>query len=486
MSRTSAIRVIWWLAGLVFALNVLAIVQVLRTASDPSNNYAPNYVPTALTALAVFIPIFGSAALIKRFDLEVSKALAWLVGAVSLGFALVPWLFLTFGNPDTAGLLYRGLRIPQGTERFWDLALVMRSIDCSAVGVDVFAENNGCLQDPAIYGPGMLWLQHVPFGIFSFSHVLVLGVLMMVISSAALLWLARHSGGIGQVVLLLAALGAPWLLLLERGNVDVVLIWVAVLGVIIVRRWPSLISWSVLAALIWLMGTWKYYPFAMGLMLVPLLWIRRGWIVLAAWVIAAGGFVLLTWTNFRFSTQSNANMTDVGDFVVLGRVPVVARMLHAEFPTHGAQTGDVLIVLLALAALAWGAVIGLGLVRRSGSVGVHLPMLAAAGSAVFLASVLVAGFGYAYKAAFLLLCVPLLASLVNKLGRQYVFAGIAMLALVGVCSIVVWNTLLASLAGITAASFALGLSLLLMLWRSSDDTDLRPMTPVPLGATTAD
>ena len=466
MSRSSVSRVIWWLAGLVFALNALVIVQVLRTAADPSNTSAPNYVPAASTALAVFVAIFGSAALIKRFDLEVSRALAWLVGAVSLAFALVPWLFLTYGNADTAALLYKGMRVPQGIERFWDLALVLRSIDCSAVGVDVFAQHNGCLPDPAIYGPGMLWLQHVPLGIFSFTHVLELGLAMMVISSAALLWLARESRGIGQVVLLVAALGAPWLLLLERGNVDAVLIWVAVAGVIIIRRWPSLVSWSVLAALIWLMGTWKYYPFAMGLMLLPLLWIRRGWIVLSAWVIASGAFVLLTWTNFKFSTQSNANMTDIGDYVVLGRVPVVARMLHAEFPTHGVQTGDLLIALLALLALAWGAAIGLGLLRRSGVVSGHHSMLAAAGSAVFLASVLVAGFGYAYKAAFLLLCVPLVAGLVYRIGRAYVFAGLTSLALIGVCSIVVWNTLLASLAGITAASFALGLSLMLMLWRS--------------------
>lgn len=421
--------------------------------------------PTALTSLAVFVAVFGIAGLIRRFDLELSKAFTWLVGAVSLAFALVPWMILTFGNPDTAALLYRGLRIPQGIERFWDLALVLRSIDCSAVGVDVFAEHNGCLQDPAIYGPGMLWLKHVPFGTFSFTHVLVLGVAMMVISSLALVWLARQSRGIGQIVLLVSALGAPWLLLLERGNVDAVLIWVAVIAVIVVRRWPSLISWSVVAALIWLMGTWKYYPFAMGLLLLPLLWIRRGWIVLAAWLLASAGFVLLTWTNFKFSMQSNSNMTDVGDYVVLGRVPVVARMLHAEFPADGIQAGDVLILVLALAALAWGALIGLGFARKSITANTYSSMLAAAGSAVFLASVLVGGFGWAYKAAFLLLCVPLLSGLVHRIGRSYVFAGIAMLALVAICSIVVWNTLLASLAGITAGSFALGLSLLLLLWR---------------------
>jgi hypothetical protein len=196
-----------------------------------------------------------------------------------------------------------------------------------------------------------------------------------------------------------------------------------------------------------------------------LLWIRLGWIVLAAWILASGGFVLLTWTNFKFSMQSNANMTDVGDFVVLGRVPVVARMLHSEFPTHGIQAGDVLILLLAVAAVAWGVVIGMGFVRKAVASNTYISMLAAAGSAVFLASVLVGGFGYAYKAAFLLLCVPLLSSLVHKIGRSYVFAGISMLALVAICSIVVWNTLLASLAGMTAGAFALGLSLVLLLWR---------------------
>ena len=59
-------------------------------------------------------------------------------------------------------------------------------------------------------------------------------------------------------------------LLLERGNLDAVVLWSAVAAVILVRRWNSLWAWSIAAALIWVMGTWKYYPFAMGLMLLPL------------------------------------------------------------------------------------------------------------------------------------------------------------------------------------------------------------------------
>lgn len=464
-------RVTWASAGLVFALTMLVMVQVLRTATDHANTSAAGYVPAAMTALAVLLVVFAAGALIRRFELDVSAWFAWLIGLVSFAFAFVPWLLLSLGHTDSAAMLYRGLRIPQGIERFWDLALVLRSIDCSAVGVDVFAQHNGCLQDPAIYGPGMLWLKYVPFGVFSFSHVLVLGVLMMLATSLALVWLARESTGVGQVVLFIAALGAPWLLLLERGNIDAVLIWVAVVAVILVRRWPTLWAWSIAAALIWLVGTWKYYPFAMGVLLLPVLWIRRGWIVLTAYVIASLGFVLLTWSNFRFSMQSNSRMTEIGDYVVLGRAPVVARMIGSVFPAPGVQVGDLIVAALAMAALAWGVLIGYGVAASRSARSTHLAMLAAAGSAMFLASVLVGGFGWAYKAAFLLLCVPLVSWMLQRHGRLTAFAGLVVLALIAVCSIVVWNTLLASVAGIIAAAFAAGLSVVLLLLRDRAPSD---------------
>jgi hypothetical protein len=77
---------------------------------------------------------------------------------------------------------------------------------------------------------------------------------------------------------------------------------------------------------------------------------------------------------------------------------------------------------------------------------------------MFLASVFVGGFGWAYKAAFLLLCIPLLSLLPTRFGRAGVFTGLVGMALVAVCSVVVWNTLLASLAGITAAAIVAGMS----------------------------
>lgn len=456
MSRAKWIRVTWALSFLALALTLLTIVQVLRTPA-PSN-----YLPTALTAFAVVLVIFLVGLFVRRVDLAISRGFAWLVGGASLAASVIPLWVLSAGNAETAAALYRGLRIPQGIERFWDAALVLRSIDCSALGVDVFAAHNGCLQDPAIYGPGMLWLKYVPFSFFSFGHVLPLGIAMMVISTLALVWLARQSAGVGQVALLIAAVGAPWLLLLERGNIDAVLIWVAVVSVIIVRRWPNLISWSVVAGMVWLVGTWKYYPFAMGLLLIPVLLVRRGWIVFVTWAVASLGFVLITWSNFKFSMQSNSNMIDVSDSWVLGRVPVVTRMVGSVFPSSGIQVGDIVIGLLALAALGWGLVLGSRVLPRSSSAPLSNPMLAIAGSSLFLASVLAGGFGWAYKAAFLLLCIPLISWLCGRFDRVAVFSGVLTIALITVSSVVVWNTVLATLAGILAASIAFGVSTALM------------------------
>ncbi len=441
------------------SLLALALVQVLRSLTDPANTSAPGYLPLAYAATAVLLAVFVVGAFVRRADVTLGRFFPWLVGLVSAVVSLVPWWALWSGSTDLGALIYQGLRVPQGIVQFWDLVLPLQSIDCASVGVDVYAANNGCLADPSIYGPGVLWLRYVPFDLFSARYATGLGVAAILLSSVTLLWLARNSAGLGQIVLLVAAVGGPWLLLLERGNLDAVLLWVAAAVVILVRRWNSLWAWSVAAALIWLMGTWKYYPFAMGLMLVPVLRLRRGWTVIAGFGLAVLAFMVLTWDNFRFSSQSNSNMIDFGDFVVLGRVPVVARMLGTVVGAEGLQTGDVIVFLLALAALGWGAAVGLSTRRRL----VHPAMLAVAGSAVFLASVLVAGFGYGYKATFLLLTVPLVAALTRSARPVLVSSSVVVLVLTGVSAVVVWNTVLATFAGVIVASFALGLSGVLLL-----------------------
>ena len=410
----------------------VALVQVLRSLADPANTSAPGFMPLAYAAVGVLVVAVAAGL--------VASALA----------SLSPWWLAWQGHAQLASVIYTGLRVPQGIVQFWDLSLVMKSIDCASWGFDVFAEHNGCLQDPAIYGPGMLWLKYLP--LFSDRYTTGLGVAAILISSVVLAWLARCSRGIGQIALVVAALGGPWLLLLERGNIDAVLLWVAAGVVSVVRRWDRLWIWFAAAAAIWLVGTWKYYPFAMGLMLIPALRRRRGWTVLVAFAAASLAFVLLTWENFRFSAAANSAMTNLGDFVVLGRVPVVARMIGTVVGAGEIQFGDTLIFVLALAAFTWGVAVAWASGRRM----THPGMLAAAGSALFLASVVVGGFGWGYKAAFLLLGVPLLAE-GTAVRRPWVArSSLVVLLFTGIASVVVWNTVLATLAGTVAASFMFG------------------------------
>ena len=445
LARAGALGVI--LAG------VLAMVLVLTSITDPANAAAAGYLPLAWAAAAVLLAVLVIALFVRRVDISLAGGFPWVVGALSFVVSFLPWWGLAGANPDLGTLIYRGLKVPQGIMQFWDLTLVMQSVDCARWGFDIYTDNNGCMQDASIYAPGMVWVQYVPFQVFSMANVAFLGVLMILISSLVLVWLARQSSGLGQILLAIAALGGPWLLMLERGNVDAVLLWAAAVVVLLVRRWNVLWVWALAAALLWLMGTWKYYPFAMGAMLLPVLRLRHGWTVIAGYLVAAVGFVILTWDNFRFSSGSNTAMIDFGDFVVLGRVPVVARMLNADLGVGSWSWGDLVLLVLTLAAIAWGFGIGMALKR----VRTWTAMLAVAGGALYLASVLLAGFGWGYKATFLLLVVPLVSALVASGMRFVAASGVAVLLLVGIQSVVVWNTVMVTTAGLIAAGFAVGI-----------------------------
>ena len=452
MKPTTAARLAAVAAGATWSLVLVAVLLVLASVADPANTAAQGYVHLGYVALAVLVAVALTSALITRVRLRSASGFPWFVGGVSFLFSFVPWWGLAVGNTDLGVLIYRGLKVPQGIVQFWDLDLVMLSVDCARFGFDIYQDNNGCMQDASIYGPGMVWLQYVPFGLFSRSNVGLLGVAMIAISSLALVWLARQSTGLGRVALLVAAVGAPWLLLLERANIDAVVLWVAAAVVLVTRRWNALWAWWLAAAAIWLVGTWKYYPFVLGLMLLPALRLQRGWTVIAGYLVAAFGFVALTWTNFRFSSSSNSAMIDFGDFVVLGRIPVVARMWGTDVAGGGPQLGDLVLIALALAAIVWGAFIAYS-VRHVRS---DLGALAAGGSALYLASVLVAGFGYGYKAVFLLLVVPLVSLMVGVSRRVVASSSLAIVLLIGVQSVVVWNTVLATSAGLVVAGFGLG------------------------------
>jgi hypothetical protein len=92
-----------------------------------------------------------------------------------------------------------------------------------------------------------------------------------------------------------------------------------------------------------------------------------------------------------------------------------------------------------------------------------LAMLALGGSLLYLVSVLVAGFGWGYKAVFLLLAIPLFSRLSSHRARVVAASTFGVLLLIGVQSVVVWNTVMVTTAGVIAAGFAMGLAGTLIL-----------------------
>jgi hypothetical protein len=207
------------------------------------------------------------------------------------------------------------------------------------------------------------------------------------------------------------------------------------------------------------MGTWKYYPFVMGIALLPVLRLRRGWTVIATYAAATIAYVLITWQNLLFSSASNSSMVDFGDWAVLGRVPLVARMIGATPGADGVQGMDIPVVLLVLVAFVWGVAAGRFVPRRF----VFIGALASGGAALYLSSVFVAGFGYGYKAAFLLAGVPLVSSVLTRASkrgqRAIVGSSLVVLVLIAVQSAIMWNTVLVAQAGLVASAFLMGAGL---------------------------
>jgi len=455
-SASSMRRLPWVRAGFTLTAVMLAatLASILLSGAEPDRVGSDEYLPLAWVATFVIVAVFVVAALVRRASVSFGEAMPWVIGMVSLLVSLIPWWAVFAGGTDLGARIYRGLRVPQGLVQFWDLELPLKSIDCASYGFDVYAAGNGCLRDPTIYGPGLLWLRWVPFDLVSARNTAVLGVIAIVASSLFLLWLARRTEGLGQVVLLLAAIGGPWLLLLERGNIDAFLLWGAAIVVMLVARRDALWSWGIAAAVLWLLGTWKYYPFAMGLMLIPALRLRRGWIVLTAFAVATVAYVLATWSTLEASMGANSAMADARDLAGIGRIPVVVRMAGMMPDQVGPPYGHVLVFGVAIAAACWGVAAG----RAWHRLPVSGAMLGIAGAAMYLTSVLVAGFGFGYKATFLLLGVPIISRLLRTRNAALLSSGLCVVICTAVAAVVVWNTVLATLCGLISASFVLGLS----------------------------
>lgn len=433
------------------AVSLVALAAVLGLVFIASGSLDPTLAPVGSggrEAAVALLFAFAAPAFVGTIRFVAPTWVAWLAGGLSAVLAVALWALVAAGLSPLAWSLYGGLHVLRGAESFSDLGWVLRWLDCS-----------GCAEQNPNYGSTLLLLK-APLGwILTASHQAALGVIGILAMSAALVWLALRSAPVGRLVLLAVSFSGAWLLLLDRANLDEFAILVPVLAVLLLRRWDRLWTWWVVAGLVFVLGTWKYYPFALGLLLLPALRLRRGWTVVGAYAVAAAVFMLTSWESFRRSADTYATFTVVEDFPAVGRIPIVVRMVGGMSPLP-TSVAVIVLGLLVLAVAWWGwctaracSTSPTGSFRQSDAV------LALAGSGAFLASCFVGGFGFAYKVAFLLLSVPMLARLTLSGSRIVLYSGLVMAVLIVIPHVVNYRILTASLASLIVGSFALGLAL---------------------------
>lgn len=457
ISRVTAARLgTWPILATAAAVIALLLSLGLASLSAPAQLREGQAQDALFTA---FMIALAAALCLGLGQVRIRSGVAtWkMVGLASVVLSVTPVLLVLIGRTAEANLVYRAQQVPHNPTLFLDWTVTLRAVWCSSQGFDVSDPLNGCAI-PTYYGPGVNWLGLFGLPVSQPWFIIGTGLILSILASLAIGIVARMARGIGPVYLLVCVFSASWLLLLERGNIDVVILIVGVGIAMLLARPRPLWAWSLAAAAIWLMGTWKYFPFAFGLLLIPVVRLRRGWLVLAGFAAATAVFLVLSAASLR----SNANGL-LGDFVwsdfgvvrnylQLGRVLLNSRMATHLGPMDTPWLPTLIIAAVCLASLAWG----LTWARPPQPAGAGRVNLALVGAAGYLTVVLIGGFGYSFKAALLLLCIPLLSSSSTSASLRVACSGNFQAILVVISCLVVSNGTLATLCGFIAASFALG------------------------------
>jgi len=431
----------WSLAALTWLI-VLAILGMILLAGSQGEGGIENSDSGGNTTALVLAAIASLPLFMSRVRFVAKKWIPWVIGGVSLALGLAMSLFSLVGPPIVSWSMYGGLQVLKASQVFMDLAWVLRWIDCE-----------GCRSEETNYGSGLLWIKQLTLAQINEQWAIPIGFALIVILSAALYWLARMSPPGALPLYLLASISSAWLLLLDRANVDSFVFLTPFLAVLVYQRASNFWGWSGLALWIWWLGTWKFYPFALGLLLLPVLFIKRGWIVLVGFVIATVVFVAVQWESTMSGFQANQVNVYLEDFPAFGRTPIIARMGGGYDQSSLLALPNLLVFALAVSAFFWGILYGKAMNTRDLPKG----LLAVGGSGMFLANVLVGGFGFAYKGPFLLLAVPLLALGLASKNRFVLYTAIVSMLLIALSIMLSYSILLTSLASILVASLAAGM-----------------------------
>ena len=292
--------------------------------------------------------------------------------------------------------------VEPGAESFADLRSVTSSWDCERKGIEAFPRNP-CdpFHRPANYP--RIWTRLGVFGLGEGDTVplgVAIGVVFLVSAFAAAGPLTLGEGAIYGVALLAPATTLG----IERGNVDLLMFALVVLGVLLVRR----SAWAG-AAPIALAAVLKLFPAFAVVLLVRL---RRRWPAAVAAVVVLGVYVGLTLNDIR--TLRHVIPRLVVNSYGAGVVVDAMRLAGVSWAQSAAEVRYVRLSVIAL-----GLLLALVLlrIRRSTGLGENGLRLDAfwAGAGVY-AGTYVFGNNFDYRLAFLLLCVPQLCTWVRRGG----------------------------------------------------------------------
>ena len=420
--------------GLIWLSALQSSVDGVTTASGARS---------AIVALSV---CFGLVMIVRSLDTWAPHWLPWVGVAITTFFIVVAGLLFQTGNRDTAFALYGGFQVPRAGRLFSDTHWILSWFSCDL-----------CEEWDPVYGPGLVLLEPLTASQIGVSWLPLLGFLLFLMAALALLVVAKSSESLGRWILVFAAASPAWLLLVERANWDILVIAVLVIGAAVIARRPTYGAWATFAVSIWILGTIKTYPFALGVVLLVSLGLRFGWVIVTCYLIATALFAAVffdsLWQAGDLYSSPELLPYEPGSSPAYGRVLVSEQLTGiVEGSTASVVTTVLLILILAFAGW-WGWVAHNSAVWQQSRQ--RLAILSLAGATAFLAKALVVGFGFAYAGAALLLVVPAIQLLSGQRSvRNGSMVALALLVLVAVFGS--YNVVLGSLAGFVVAGFGLG------------------------------
>jgi len=392
---------------------------------------------------------------IRGLKMRVPNVILWIAGGMSLLVAGFLWLLVAIGQSNMAWSAYGGLQVLRARGTFQDLKYVLQWWDCGF-----------CSPEEFIYGPALAWWKWMTFGVITAEWAPGLGLALAILLTLAFIEIGRMSGNQGKLTVVAVALSPAWLLLLDRANLDAFAILILVAGAILVHRKDQLWAWSLLALGIWIFGTWKFYPFALGLALIPVLRLRRGWLVIVGFLSASVSYVAIFQQELQSGIAGNERFNFIlGDFPAYGRAMLLDRLDLSGILNSQALMWNLVIAGIVASAAIWGGVCAGRLYEASPGV----TLMAAGGSSIFLISTLIGSYGYFYKGAFLIPLIPLLSiPMMRRQMRGDHFSRYTSIVALTLLVIALWSayaSILSSIAAFLVAGIALGASVVLA-WRS--------------------